>query len=216
MLPGPLTSCVLAWAHLSRSRPTWPHGVAWEQWPPGPRSLAQWPEVPSTVPPSEAPEKDCFPPRGPSGHGDTQSAPSPPPHTHTYIFKGCPGVNAGTGLPRDVELGEATSNSQTEAQAVAPCPLFLGPGGGVRVPSPRRPHSVGSGGCLRVQGRPGEWPKRALSRGLGSPCGGETKVTGLPGPPSCLSKFTHRPPCWTQKTGTSHSQCSLGEGWAGS
>lgn len=169
----------------------------------------------STVPPSEAPEKDCFPPRGPSGHGDTQSAPSPP-HTHTYIFKGCPGVNAGTGLPRDVELGEATSNSQTEAQAVAPCPLFLGPGAGVRVPSPRRPHSVGSGGCLRVQGRPGERPKRALSRGLGSPCGGETKVTGLPGPPSCLSKFTHRPPCWTQRTGTSHSQCSLGEGWAGS
>lgn len=167
----------------------------------------------STVPPSEAPEKDCFPPRGPSGHGDTQSAPSPPPHTHIHL-QGLPWCERGDRAPQG--HGARRGNKQLPNGGPGCGPLFLGPGAGVRVPSPRRPHSVGSGGCLRVQGRPGERPKRALSRGLGSPCGGETKVTGLPGPPSCLSKFTHRPPCWTQRTGTSHSQCSLGEGWAGS
>lgn len=166
----------------------------------------------STVPPSEAPEKDCFPPRGPSGHGDTQSAPSPP-HTHIHL-QGLPWCERGDRAPQG--HGARRGNKQLPNGGPGCGPLFLGPGAGVRVPSPRRPHSVGSGGCLRVQGRPGERPKRALSRGLGSPCGGETKVTGLPGPPSCLSKFTHRPPCWTQRTGTSHSQCSLGEGWAGS
>lgn len=212
MLPGPLTSCALAWAHLSRSRPTWPHGVAWEQWPPGPRSLAQWPEVPQQSLLPRPLKKTVFHPGALLGM-ETLSLPRAPPHTHIHL-QGLPWCERGDRAPQG--HGARRGNKQLPNGGPGCGPLFLGPGAGVRVPSPRRPHSVGSGGCLRVQGRPGERPKRALSRGLGSPCGGETKVTGLPGPPSCLSKFTHRPPCWTQRTGTSHSQCSLGEGWAGS
>lgn len=68
---------------------------------------------------------------------ETLSLPRAPPLPHTYIFKGCPGVNAGTGLPRDMELGEATSNSQTEAQAVAPS--FWAPGGGSECQAPGGP-----------------------------------------------------------------------------